>query len=272
MMLSRLLAEADQPWLTDYRPFLGQLEESGFPACSTLNALLPDGLESKRGQFIRFVPSTELGDGAYEQRIYNTGVVSTRPDNFHDLFNALVWMRFPRIKIAMNTLHNRGWDEHQSGSRGKVRDALTLFDECGVIVFSSHTEALTSLAERRWADAFLAPGFRQKVNVSVCGHAMLEKYLAPYKAMTAKALLVKTDEDFADLTRLQMLERLDEEISNRILDGSLMTGPACLSPLPLAGIPGWWPQGEQEEDSFYNDHDVFRPPSPALVPAPVISL
>jgi hypothetical protein len=272
MMLSRLLAEADQPWLTDYRPFLDQLEGSAFPACSTLNAMLADGLESERGQAIRFVPSTELDDSAYEQRIYDTGIVSTRPDNFHDFFNALVWMRFPQIKIAMNTLHNRGWIEQESGRRGKIRDALTLFDECGVIVFSRQAEFLTLLAERRWADAFLDPGFRQSVQLSVCGHAMLEKYLSPYKAMTAKALLVKTGEDFTDMSRAEVLDRLDKEISSRILDGSLMSEPACLSPLPLAGVPGWWPQSEQAQGTFYTDHKVFRPLSPALAPASVISL
>ncbi len=87
----------------------------------------------------------------------------------------------------------------KSGSRGQQRDALTLFDECGVIVFSDRLEILEALAERRWSDAFLANTFRTSVALSVCGHAMLEKYLSPYKAMTAKALLVYVNTDFMKL-------------------------------------------------------------------------
>lgn len=242
------------------------------PACDRLNSLLPQGLKSESGQPIRFVPSTELDDGAYEQRIYNTGQVSTRPNNWHDLFNALVWMRFPHIKIAMNTLHFHCWSEQLSGSRGRVRDALTLFDECGVIVFSNHLESLKALAERRWTDAFLADDFKADVHLSICGHAMLERYLAPYKSMTAKALLVHVNAGFQALSRQTVLTHLDREISKRMLAGTLMTEPACLSPLPLAGVPGWWPEDEQSNALFYDDPVVFRPPPSDLLPVPVLEL
>jgi hypothetical protein len=29
-------------------------------------------------------------------------------------------------------------------------------------------------------------------------------------------------------------------------------------PLPVLGVPGWWP--DNESPSFYEDADVFRPP------------
>ena len=45
------------------------------------------------GRRIRFVPPQ--ADGlAYECRIRDTGEVETRPDNWHDFFNALVWLSF----------------------------------------------------------------------------------------------------------------------------------------------------------------------------------
>ena len=103
MSLSKIRVSANQPWWADYQPLLNQLKGTQITPCEQLNALLPDGLETGNGQPIRFVPSTELDDSAYEQRIYTTGRVSTRPDNWHDLFNALVWVRFPNIKTAMNT-------------------------------------------------------------------------------------------------------------------------------------------------------------------------
>lgn len=272
MELSGIRVDPTQPWWADYLSFLDQLKGPQLPACEQLNSLLPEGLKSESGQTIRFVPSTELGDGAYEQRIYTTGQVSTRPENWHDLFNALVWMRFPRIKAAMNTLHFHSWPGHQAGSRGPVRDALTLFDECGVIVFSRHLEILGALSERRWTDAFLADEFRTGVHLSICGHAMLEKYLAPYKSMTAKALLIHVDAGFLKQSRQEMLSYLDSEIAKRMLAGQLLTGPACLTPLPLAGVPGWWPENEQDNEQFYLDLQVFRPAPMDIDPVRVISL
>ncbi|HEY5776734.1 MAG TPA: DUF3025 domain-containing protein, partial [Xanthomonadales bacterium] len=121
-------------------------------------------------------------------------------------------------------------------------------------------------------DAFLADAFRSAVALSVSGHAMLEKYLSPYKAMTAKALLVLVDADFMALPATERLVRLDREIATKLLGGRLLTEPACLSPLPIAGVPGWWPQQEQDEHHFYNDADVFRPPPKEFKPAPVFGL
>lgn len=272
MGLSKIRVNSNQPWWADYLPLLEKLEGEQITPCEQLNALLPEGLKSETGKPIRFVPSTELDDGPYEQRIYTTGQVSTRPDNWHDLFNALVWMRFPRIKIAMNTLHFHNWPEQTDGTRGQVRDALTLFDECGVIVFSRRRDLLDALAGRRWTDAFTAEDFRNEVGLSISGHAMLEKYLAPYKSMTAKALLVQTGPAFPELSREEMLVRLDREISERMLAGTLMTKPACLTPLPLAGVPGWWPEDEQKDPGFYDDATVFRPPPANLVAVAALEL
>jgi hypothetical protein len=260
-----------QPWWADYLPFLDQLKGTQIPACEQLNSLLPRGLKSESGQAIHFVPSTELDDGAYEHRIYTTGQVSTRPDNWHDLFNALVWMRFPRIKIAMNTLHYHAYSQQTAGRRGALRDALTLFDECGVIVFSHRTERLYALAQRHWSEAFRPAGFQNDVQLAISGHAMLEKYLSPYKSMTAKALLVQLDTTAMTLPREELLVYLDQQLAELLLAGNILTKPACLAPLPLAGVPGWWPSDEQD-DGFYADPQVFRAPPANLKPAPVVSL
>ena len=263
--------EPDRPYWRDYLSLLEQLTGHDFPTCSQLNAQLPAGLKSNGGQAIKFVDSKQLDNENYENRIYQTGQVSTRADSWHDLFNALVWMRFPRIKTAMNSQHYQAGAAVKSGSRGQQRDALTLFDECGVIVFSDHLEILEALAERRWSDAFLANTFRTSVALSVCGHAMLEKYLSPYKAMTAKALLVCVNTDFMKFSRQKKLDHLDTEIARCILNNELLSSPACLSPLPLAGVPGWWPQDEQCDVHFYNDSRVFRSPPAELVPAPLLN-
>jgi len=265
--------DPEQPYWLDYLPFIRQLNGHQFPACERLNSLLPEGLNSHGGHMIRFTPSTGLDDLAYEQRIYSSGMISTRPDNWHDLFNAMVWMRFPHIKTAMNALHHRAWGQSSKGSRGQLRDALTLFDECGVIVFSQHEELLTALSNRQWPTAFqqLKSRWDQDFPLVIIGHAMLEKYLSPYKSMTAKALLIQITPPSGNMSRDDLLAFLDLEIADQLLAGRLLTKPACLAPLPLAGVPGWWPDSEQD-DQFYDDTQVFRPPAADLKPAPVSRL
>jgi hypothetical protein len=223
------------------------------------------------GHPIRFVDSTQLDEDNYEHRIYTTGQVSTRPDSWHDLFNALVWMRFPKIKTAMNHLHYQAGAKEKSGSRGKLRDALTLFDECGVVVFSNDMAKLESLSRRLWSTAFRNGDFNSCVGVSICGHAILEKYLKPYKAMTAKAVFIHIASDFSELPRQEMLSYLDQQLAQRMLDGDTLDKPACLSPVPLAGIPGWWSLDEQVNTRFYEDLEVFRPAPAKLSPAPALS-
>jgi hypothetical protein len=258
------------PYWQDYLPYLHKLAGPNFPSCSQLNALLPDGLNSGDRQPVCFVASDQLDDDNYEHRIHTTGQVSTRPHSWHDVFNALVWMRFPLIKTAMNRLHYQAGAKLKCGSRGQLRDALTLFDECGVIVFSDRLELLKALAERRWSAAFLSDDFRASVLLSICGHAMLEKYLSPYKSMTAKALLVQVDVNHMTLSREKLLTYLDQQIAKQLLAENILTKPACLAPLPLAGIPGWWPYDEQD-DEFYADQQVFRLPPAQFTPAPVIN-
>ena len=261
------------PYWADYLPFLRKLDGPGFPVCDQLNAILPAGLKSHGGQTVRFVPSTELTDAAYEQRIFSSGQISTRPEDWHDLFNALVWVRFPAIKTAMNALHYREFSGRSAATRGKLRDALTLFDECGVIVFAPDPETLRLLSERRWSDLFESQDIRwgKDIHLVIAGHALLEKYLSPYKSMTAKALLVQVDTDCMDLPRNRLLERLDVTLAEGMLKGDILTQPTSLTPLPLAGIPGWWFEGGQDQ-RFYDDPQVFRQPPANLLPAPVVNL
>lgn len=259
MELSKTHFESSLPYWQDYLPFLRQFAGRGFPTCEQLNALLPHDLNSEGGYSIRFVASTDLEEGPYEQRIYSTGQVSTRPDNWHDLFNALVWARFPNIKQTMNTLHYHAEHRHEGQGRGPLRDALTLFDECGVIVFSNQSETLESIRQHRWKDTFVdnREQWGIEVDVAISGHAMLEKLMSPYKSMTAKALLVQVSDGFMLLPREEKLKALDTEISAGMRAGKLVAQPASLSPLPLAGIPGWWI--DEQDLQFYADTGVFRP-------------
>ena len=249
-----------RPFWEDYRDRLLQLDSTAFPSAAELNSILPPGLHSKGGKPIRFVPAGELSAVEYEKHVFCTGEVSTRENNWHDLFNALVWSRLPRLKIAMNAVHFEESDSGGDGSRGKKRDALTLFDESGVIVISTNKDLLGALARKNWKSAFVkyAAAWHDEIRVIVVGHALLEKFLQPYKSLTAHALLLRMDDSPGGSQRKRQLSVIDSLLAERIMDGSILESPACLSPLPLMGIPGWWPSAEQDSE-FYDDRQVFRP-------------
>jgi hypothetical protein len=258
------------PIWTDFRENLSSLGEKAFPTPGELSSCLSPGLSSNGGRPIRFIPAENLPGVDYEKHIFSTGEVSTRDANWHDLFNALVWCRFPGLKVAMNTVHFRELDSGSEGSRGKQRDALTLFDESGVIVCSSREEHLQALARHDWSGIFqtAADAWEDEIRVLVVGHALLEKFLKPYKSITAHALMLRVDESILAQPRESLMQALDEWVANGLLDGQLLESPACLSPVPLMGIPGWWPGGVQD-DEFYADQYVFRPLREGASQAPV---
>ena len=270
------------PYWDDYRQLLQQLAGPEFPTAGELCRMLPAGIESHGGQPVRFIPAGDIPGVAYEDHIFSTGRVSTRPDSWHDLFNAMVWCRFPRLKAAMNAVHFEQQKTRQSpargvrGARGKMRDALTLLDESGAIVVGSDRESLQAMAEHDWPRVFGSGTSSQpnsdepdKLDLFLCGHALLEKFLDPYKAITAKVLLVQVEEHSKLLSRNDFIARLDHRLADRLLDGNLFSHPADLSPLPLMGVPGWWPE---QDSAFYSDRGVFRPRRENSNPAPVFEI
>jgi hypothetical protein len=78
---------------------------------------------------LRFVAPSPA-DPYYEVHLYETGCVATRTENWHDLFNALVWLAYPRTKAVINALHARQIPL-EGGRRGRLRDLLTIFEYPG---------------------------------------------------------------------------------------------------------------------------------------------
>jgi len=270
--------DRSRPCWNDYRQLLAQLSSEEFPGPVALSRLLPDETRSQGGRSIQFVDSGEIPGVPYETHIHASGQVSTRNGSWHDLFNALVWCRFPRLKAAMNAVHFREYQHNRGTGRGTVRDALTLLDESGAIVVSSDRLLLDAVAQRLWGCVFddgfaveaqnFDPG---KLNIAVCGHALLEKFLDPYKAITARAVLIHLGEVSRFSSRESLISLLDRELADRLLDARLIGSPADLAPLPVMGIPGWWPSDVQDK-AFYRDPDVFRPLRRGVLPATVFEL
>ena len=147
---------------------------------------------------LRFVAPREHSDTArryYEPHIAQTGEVKTRAQNWHDLFNALAWITFPLAKAAINAQHvailqERG--DAEAKRRGPERDALTLFDESGVIVATDDASLTQLIADFEWKELFWRrrAELAQRMRFFVFGHALYEKALEPYIGMVAKTVFV----------------------------------------------------------------------------------
>ena len=210
----------------------------------------------ERGQQVAFVPPQ--ADGlVYECRIWENGEVETRPDNWHDFFNALVWLTFPHTKIAVSGCHV-GAMTPAGVARGTVRDALTHFDECGIVVLSAKPELLDLLRNFEWKKLFVEQRAEvaQSMRFVVYGHATYESLLKPFRGLTAKAILYEVDANWLLLPMAEQLVAVDVRLAADLASGRY-TRPRDFQPLPLLGIPGLVP--ESEDPAYYDDTWQFRP-------------
>lgn len=223
-----------------------------WPAIDALNAALPVAeiaLDDRR-----FVAQDRalLDDGLhYEVRIAERGGIATRAENWHDLFNAMIWCRYPAIKRALNARQLAHIGTMGPSQRNRAQYALTQFDEAGAIV-RVRDAALLALWDRHdWSTLFFdqADAWRRGdiAIVAVIGHALLEMALVPELFPVGKCLVVAGDADDADCVA---------RVAAAIAAGRALDDPQELRPLPLAGIPGW--HSAQDAD-FYASVGCFQP-------------
>jgi hypothetical protein len=238
-----------RPWLLPYAA-LGALVGQAANAKVIPEAGTADLLNHCACAPVRFLPQSVLGaDQAYEQFIFETGTVPTR-DNLHDFFNGLCWMRFPETKKRLNQL--QAAEIAQAGIqkvRGPVRDALTLFDENAALLLAPQP-LWDALADKDWHRLFveLRPLWGQ-AQLVLFGHALLEKLVSPRKPITAHV--------YRAHPAINSIADLDAWLAADLSADKLAGKPFL--PLPVLGVPGWWP--ENENFSFYDDSLVFRPRS-----------
>lgn len=237
----------DHPIHAGYDAFSAWREGDQWPALASLNAALTVPQR-------RFVTQDRalLDDGLhYETRIAKHGQIATRAENWHDLFNAMVWCRWPAIKQALNArqcLHIATMGNRQ---RNRAQYALTQFDEAGVIVQIQSGAVLAHWDAHDWAGLFFDQAKawqRGEIAVSaVIGHALLEHALRPAQFIVGKALVVQGE---------CRPEQAVAEVARAIAQGRVLNDPLELRPLPLAGIPGWF---AGQDRAFYQSAPCFQP-------------
>lgn len=243
------------PLLAHLRPWLDRLPPSPDTAAVALLAAA-SSLRTESGQALRFVSPQDDGLG-YERRIWERGEVETRPDNWHDFFNTLIWLAFPRAKAALNARHLRAMGA-EDAPRGQVRDAMTHFDECGLVVVSDNPLLLELVRAFRWKELFWErrADLQRDMRFFVFGHATCEQLLAPFRGLTAKAVLYEVAADWLALTAAEQLAAIDARLAAELAAGQHAV-PRDLQPVPLLGLPGMTPDNERPE--YYDDTWQFRP-------------
>lgn len=249
-----------QAWFATVRPAAQSLIAADDWRADLNRQAAQQQLTNHRDLPLQFIAQEGLPEGvAYEAHISATGQVPTR-ENLHDFFNALVWLTFPKIKRQLNSLQSAQIASLGIGkSRGMARDAATIFDENAALLMledSSEGRALfEQLHEHQWHAAFVEQRvmFDGKAEVWSFGHALMEKLVKPYKAICAHTWVVWADSTFFDLQWEQKRAWLDAHVATQLQTHNLST--ADYTPLPVLGIPGWWPE---QDEMFYADANVFR--------------
>lgn len=248
------------PLLAVLRTAARQLAGDDWPALPRLQEIITSaGVSTASGLPLRLA-SPPAGAGApYEQRLYVHGELEFRERNWHDLFNVLVWLTFPLAKAALNARHHAALPAGKAGGRGPVRDALTLFDESGVIVLSADAELLSMIRQFRWKPLFWERRTEVIAGMGFLpfGHALCEKALAPYKGITGRGLLFEVAPDFFKLPAAERLATIDRRLALQIADPQALQHTHELAPLPVLGVPGWC--ADNERPAYYDDRDYFRP-------------
>ncbi|MBM5571426.1 MULTISPECIES: DUF3025 domain-containing protein [Deefgea] len=238
-----------------FAPILPFLSRFSRPPSHADWLTVSEHIVTEGGATVRFVDPDSITQ-YYELEIYQLGNVATRL-NWHDTFNAMVWQSYPKTKVALNALHYHAMQHSPNTTRGALRDAATLFDECGFILPYSNPALLELMIQHEWYELFVtqAQSWGREINALVFGHATFENLLAPFIGLTGKCWPVLVDSAFFNLDFPAQRQHLDHVIAEQIHQGWLQR-PRQLPPLPYLGIPQWWPQ---QDEAFYRNQAYFRP-------------
>jgi hypothetical protein len=259
---------ARSPMFEPLRAAGGRLRTPEWPARDELQGLLDrdgDPVRTASGLPLRLVGAggrRRSFEERYEARVHLKGEMAFRDRDWHDLLNLLVWLTFPRAKAALNGRHFGALAAQRAAgmaNRGPAQDALTLFDEGGLIVASTDEGMLGLLREWRWKDLFWRN--RERLGAAtrffLFGHALYEKALEPFMGITGRAVLLQVEPDLLAQPVGAQIQALDARLAAHLSDPRNLTASRDLAVVPILGVPGWHPDNARE--TFYDDADYFRP-------------
>lgn len=214
------MPKSGQPWDVDFlyghplfaafEPIARVLRGSAFPSCEQLSAMAETQRASRAPEVapLRFVPAakkprrakrTHLAlEDLYDGSIHLRREVPCLTQSYHDLFNAIAFSAFVRSK---RILHERqfealqGWvgnDPKLPGRRTREQDALTIFDEGGVVVLLDR--AVMASWRSRTDHLPLCPCSPQSGALPLLfGHALVEHLYEGHTQIRASAVVIEVD-------------------------------------------------------------------------------
>jgi len=218
-----------------------------------------EAIFKKNNMEVKPVPQSEVircFEEQYEPRVYLKGELQTRLKNWHDFFNALIWLKFPITKKMLNALHYEQARLREAGSnRSTLENRITQFDECGAVIVSNDQKLLDLIENHQWQDLFIneMQQFDSNLQCVIFGHAIFEKAMNPYIGMTCHCILINDSKLLNDVHQGNF-EALDKKIAIFWKNAHKIEN-LKLKPLPLLGIPGYW---HLQNSEFYKNTSYFR--------------
>ncbi len=231
-------------WIANQEKFV-----ENFPTCDDFNTFAAES-----GNVIHFI--SQLVNMRYEWEIYRNRAVPMRANSWHDFFNNLTWLTFPKLKWA---IVEKICDEPSTATtRTSLQNTLAHFDECGIVICSDKPEIFEMIKNFAWKQLFRhTQNLEQHCKPVIIGHGLFEKALAPYIGMTAKAVFLPVKKSFFTLNTQDQNHFIDQEIAKYIASADFPHAPKALQPFPMLGWAGWHP--DNHEERFYDNADYFRP-------------
>ncbi|MFW8590108.1 DUF3025 domain-containing protein [Glaciecola sp. 2405UD65-10] len=216
----------------------------------------------------QFISQSQFENNAlyYEEIIYKKGKIPTR-NNWHDFFNGLIWLQLPKTKRYFSEVHNQQIEQYGLKMRSPVRDRITHFDECGLIIFTNEAKLAHEIKAHNWQAVFINRKHQWHNNIVpiIVGHALWEMLLKPFIGLTAKVKVIClpdfSNQDICNLQHSlwagQASSLLDELCLNGLKQDKDVYLPKPWMPLPLLGIPTW--STFTQDEAFYANQDYFMP-------------
>ena len=231
----------ESPWYRSLAPLIGRFSRhAAFPTPAELTVLhreragqstpaltcVPAGPKPKKKRRRGRTPIAL--SSLYEGRIVEAHEVPTRPDDWHDLFNALAFCAFPRSKWALHARQYRCYRARLEpgmtrlpGARTREQDALALFDEGGLIVCMSERAQATLPDDPDLLEPALTALVRAgHAHAVPFGHALYEHLAlghAPPLAYAQVLAFAELPDDPARVHDASALDLLDQALA-RVLD------------------------------------------------------
>jgi hypothetical protein len=244
---------ARSPWLWPLAAVAEPLRaRPRWPSHSELDAIYARCAERRGARCLNFRPAQPRArhraaeprpielERIYDGRIALTSVVTTRAENWHDLLNALCFATWPKSKLALHERQYRALIARLEPdalrlppTRSPEQDALTIFDEGGVVIAALRdtAAALALLEPSEFESAVQRSLVARRTRVIPFGHALFEHMVEGLVCPGGSARIVALDAIAG--TDACLLDAADDALAKALADPASFSAPRQANHLRL---------------------------------------